>query len=109
VPRRSRGHVYRKRTVPPVSPHSRSEPVLDETVAVENESSEPALVPPAQPAPYVRRGPIVSAARPPAPAPRPARGLVTDYGYVVSEMKRIGLTFGGLIVLLVIISRFLQR
>jgi hypothetical protein len=44
----------------------------------------------------------------PAASPRASRALVTDYSYIVSELKRIGLTFGGLIVLLVIISRFLH-
>ena len=42
-----------------------------------------------------------------APTTRASRALITDYGYVVDELKRIGLTFGGLIVLLVIIARVL--
>jgi hypothetical protein len=57
-------------------------------------------------APYMRSRPVEAAAG--AATFRASRGLITDYGYVVDELKRIGLTFGGLIVLLIVISRFLK-
>ena len=39
---------------------------------------------------------------------RIARPLVTDYGYIILELKRIGLTFGGLLLLLIIVARLLH-
>jgi hypothetical protein len=109
VPRRSRGHIYRKRTTPPVpagpsAGEDRSEPDgVEEPVTADISTT--------QPAPYIRRqsaATTLSRAPAPAQAPRAGRALVTDYGYVVGELKRIGLTFGGLIVLLIVISRFLH-
>jgi len=41
-------------------------------------------------------------------APRSSRAVATDYGYVVSELKRIGITFGGLVILLLVVSRLLR-
>jgi hypothetical protein len=62
------------------------------------------------PVPYTRQfGQTTAYSRATAQAatPRASRMLVVDYGYVVSELKRIGLTFGGLIILLLIIARLL--
>lgn len=39
---------------------------------------------------------------------RQARVFVTDYSYVVTELQRVGLTFGGLILLLIVISRLIH-
>jgi hypothetical protein len=117
VPRRSRGHLYRKRisTSPaPLEPRQRATEVPpdaapdDEAVLVsalaEAGVSDEALPSYRQ---RIGRAPVtghVTAARP----QRASRMLVTDYGYVVDELKRIGLTFGGLIVLLIVISRLLH-
>jgi hypothetical protein len=73
-------------------------------------TAEPAESTQRAPRPYIRsraaaRTAVTSAT---AVGPRPSRALITDYGYVVSELKRIGLTFGGLVVLLVILSRRLH-
>jgi hypothetical protein len=110
VPRRSRGHVYRKRTVPPPaareSERTVAEEIQEEEVAEDGAVFEPVSVP----APYIRRQPSVTTARTgAAAAPRPSRALIADYGYVVSEMKRIGITFAGLIILLIVIARLLVR
>jgi hypothetical protein len=106
VPRRSRGHVYRKRLpagaqVTPASAPSDEAIDGDEALTVQSPVAAPA-----QPAPYARTRPVEAAVA--APATRAGRGLITDYGYVVDELKRIGLTFSGLIVLLIVISRFLK-
>jgi hypothetical protein len=110
VPRRSRGHVYRKRTAPPTNARPRTEPAVEEAQPEVMSGDLEAAAPAAQaPAPYVRRQSSVSTARPAAaPPPRASRALVADYGYVVTELKRIGFTFGGLIVLLILLSRFLH-
>jgi len=111
VPRRSRGHVYRKRTVSSQSSRE-SRPVSEEAIeAIEETADDGAVFEPVSvPAPYSRRQPSASTVRSAvAPAPRPSRALVADYGYVVSEMKRIGITFAGLILLLIVISRLLVR
>lgn len=117
VPRRSRTqlHPLRKR-VPPA-------PVRERRERVEPAHEEPAEIlpdelaaPEAAPAtaPYIRRRPLEVPARPltgaaaTQAAARPSRGLFTDYGYVVSELQRIGITFAGLIVLLIILTRLLH-
>ena len=107
MPRRSRGHTYRKRTAPPEPERlrGRSLPAPDagEATDVDAQVVETATRPASS---YIRaRGAVPSSA---TPAPRASRAFITDYSYVVSEMKRIGFTFGGLIVLLVVISRMLQ-
>jgi len=117
VPRRSRGHVYRKRT--PLASTPLETPSTAGEAAPEGEPEEAALTPAANgdgvavitaPATYrqrIGRAPVTARVGPATPQ-RGSRALITDYGYVVGEMKRIGLTFGGLIVLLIIISRFLH-
>lgn len=116
MPRRSRGHTYRRRPTPaaPGSNGAVSAAGDDAAVAavdVEDGVEQGAIAPRPAPAPYARRSSAPAPyARPQTqtPTPRPSRMLVTDYGYVVSEMKRIGLTLGGLVVLLLIIARLLR-
>jgi hypothetical protein len=74
--------------------------------AEEPGEDQPSVAVLSQPVPYIRSGPVGVAVG--APTTRASRGLITDYGYVIDELKRIGLTFGGLFVLLVVISRFLK-
>ncbi|HTE85726.1 MAG TPA: hypothetical protein VK821_13430 [Dehalococcoidia bacterium] len=116
MPRRSRGHTYRKRSSPPL-PGRADEgatggpPVLEPSAETDDGSdvASPAAVPTEQaPSPYIRRRAPVAVAAPAASTARAARTLITDYGYVVGELKRIGLTFGGLIVLLILIARRLH-
>jgi hypothetical protein len=116
VPRRPRAQVrpLRKRT-PPASTVDRPRGLGVAEIAPDlpeiEDGAEFAASP--APAPYIRRQPVVETApRSAAPSsalpPRPTRGLVTDYGYIVSELQRTALTFGGLIVLLLVISRLLR-
>ncbi len=118
MPRRSRGHVYRKRT-PTTSSSTIETPPQAAEIAPEIEEADEGRAAVATgenvavataPATYRQRiglAPMTARVRPAGPQ-RPARAFVTDYSYVVNELKRIGLTFGGLIVLLVIISRLLH-
>jgi hypothetical protein len=113
VPRRPRAQVrpLRKRTVSR-STHDRRQPVDDAEIAPESLAGEEIAEVPAA-VPYIRRRSIAetpprASAVGPSLAPRSTRGLITDYGYVVSELQRTALTFGGLIVLLIVISRLLR-
>lgn len=116
MPRRSRGHTYRKR--PTLTASASAAPVTaagDDAIVVavgleDSVEQEPDAPRPA-PTRYARRSSAPAPyARPQAqaPTPRASRMLVTDYGYIVSEMKRIGLTLGGLVLLLLIIARLLH-
>jgi hypothetical protein len=115
VPRRTRGHIYRKQAAPPASDPSRAngasttiEPAAEgDTVTVATELEAAAVDASAH---YVRRQTFTSARATPAvqTAPRSSRAVATDYGYVVSELKRIGITFGGLVILLLVVSRLLR-
>jgi len=65
-------------------------------------------------APYIRRRPgadpatgipDATAARAPG---RQARALVTDYGYVLAELEKVGYTFAVLILVLIVVARLLR-
>jgi hypothetical protein len=74
----------------------------EETVETPDPQALP-IAPPAQPASTFIRARTVAEVVP-IPAPRAQRALVTDYGYIIDELKRIGITFAGLIILLIIIA-----
>jgi hypothetical protein len=108
VPRRTRVPIQqrRKRLPPPVRGRSAPQPAAAPEDA---EAPEPAAA-----VPYIARrtDAVTSVGRTSeltrVPPVRQARALITDYGYVMSELERVGLTFGGLILLLVIVSRILR-
>jgi hypothetical protein len=106
VPRRSRGHVYRKRLPSGAQATAATTPSDQATEEEDSSADQGSVAVPEHPAPYIRSRPVEAVTSP--LAIRASRGLITDYGYVVDELKRIGLTFGGLIVLLIVISRFLK-
>jgi len=64
--------------------------------------------------PYVRRRPAAEPAAGSAEAAggrapmRQARALVTDYGYVLAELEKVGYTFAFLILLLIVVARLLH-
>ena len=55
-------------------------------------------------------GVIAATISSPATAAEPARArvMMTDYGHVVNEVKRIAITGGGIVVLLFVLSRFIH-
>jgi hypothetical protein len=110
VPRRTRAQVQirRKRTPPPAS--QRAAPEANDAPPSESLSVDADA---ATNAPYVRRRPVQDAApsRDAAAARAPvrqARALVTDYGFVLAELEKVGYTFAVLILLLVVIARLLR-
>jgi hypothetical protein len=107
VPRRTRmqAPIRRKRT-PPTTTRRAPEAVPDGQPA-QDDAIEPA-------AGYVRRRPLpessqgragVEAGRAPV---RQARALLTDYGFIVSELEKVGYTFAVLIILLIVVARLLR-
>jgi hypothetical protein len=111
LPRRSRGHTYRKRT-PPIQPERAPAfvPAFEPgEISGETVTESPPVAASAAPTRSFVRGRTTSTvpAATASPSVRATR-LITDYGYVVNEMKRIGMTFGGLVILLIVISRLLQ-
>jgi hypothetical protein len=109
MPRRPRAQVQTRRKRMPPPPVRRTlppEPV--DTAAVEAEDSLQA----APAAAYIRRRPndgvrptTTESVRSPA---RTGRALVTDYGYVLAELEKVGYTFAVLILLLLVVARLLR-
>jgi hypothetical protein len=109
VPRRTRTPVptKRKRTPPPASRRVVAE--ATDTPPPESLSVEADV---GMNAPYVRRRPVQEVApsrdavgRPPV---RQARALVTDYGFVLAELEKVGYTFAVLILILIVVARLLR-
>lgn len=98
------------RTEPPPS----SEPSILPTASNEEAVTESRVVTQVSPAaaPYIRRRPVAAAGAPasarPAQSSRAERLSHTDYGYVVTELRRIALIGGGIVILLLVLSRLVH-
>jgi hypothetical protein len=132
MPRRQRTqpHLLRKRSESPARPRqvppralsvteTVMEPNTDATTSREAAIAEALanpVTPAPPPAPFIRRQPVSTAAAapgsvaatvPPATT-RVSRLANTDYGYVLNELKRIAITGGGIVILLLILSRVIH-
>lgn len=116
-PARARPLPPRERRAPemPVEPNTDALTTRDAAIA---EALAKPVTPAPPPTPYIRRQPAASSSVPPASATatraaqpvttRANRFANTDYGYVLNELKRIALTGGGIVILLLILSRVIH-